>query len=129
MAQRLRLSAAEQRRLADLAPPWPLDPAANAKARRLALYRLGRNDEALTWFDRSIAVFTQPDGDYEASDDAVREARAEGLAHKGEVLWKLGRADEAHDCFKQGLAISPQNDVLKATLARLAVTLPTADAK
>ena len=94
-----------------------------------ALYRLGRNDEALTWFDRSIAVFAQPGADYEASDEAVREARAEGLAHKGEVLWKLGRADEAQDCFKQGLAISPQNDVLKATLARLAVTLPTADAK
>lgn len=94
-----------------------------------ALYRLGRNDEALTWFDRSIAVFAQPDGNYDASDEAVREARAEGLAHKGEVLWKLGRIDEAQDCFKQGLAISPQNDVLKATLARLAVTVPTADAK
>ncbi|MGN5352715.1 tetratricopeptide repeat protein [Ralstonia sp. L16] len=106
----------------------PNDPFA-LDSKGWALYRLGRNDEALTWFDRSIAVFTQRDGDYEASDDAVREARAEGLAHKGEVLWKLGRADEAQDCFKQGLAISPQNDVLKATLARLAVTLPTADAK
>jgi len=94
-----------------------------------ALYRLGRNDEALTWFDRSIAVFTQPGGDYEATDDAVREARAEGLAHKGEVLWKLGRTDEALDSFRQGLAILPQSDVLKATLARLAVTLPTAGAQ
>jgi len=94
-----------------------------------ALYRLGRNEEALTWFDRSIAVFAQPDGTYEASEDAVREARAEGLAHKGEVLWKLGRTDEAQACFKQGLIISPQSDVLKATLARLAVTLPTANAQ
>lgn len=47
----------------------------------------------------------------------------------GEVRWKLGRVDEAQDCFKQGLAISPQTDVLKATLAPLVVTLPTADAK
>ncbi|WP_439890226.1 tetratricopeptide repeat protein [Ralstonia sp. 25C] len=94
-----------------------------------ALYRLGLNDEALTWFDRSIAVFAKPDGTYEASEDAVREARAEGLAHKGEVLWKLGRTDEAQASFKQGLVISPQNDVLMATLARLAVTLPSANAQ
>jgi poly(A) polymerase len=56
MAQRLRLSAAEQRRLADLAPPWPLDPAANAKARRLALYRLGRERY------RDLALLLAADG-------------------------------------------------------------------
>jgi Tfp pilus assembly protein PilF len=94
-----------------------------------ALYRLGRNDEALTWLDRSIAAFMQRDGDNEASDEAVREARAVGLAHKGEVLWMLGREDEARDCFRQGLAMSPQNDVLTATLARLAMTMPAADTK
>lgn len=94
-----------------------------------ALYRLGRNEEALTWFDRSIAIFNQPDGSYGVSDDVVRDARAEGLAHKGEVLWKLGRTDEAQEAFKQGLAILPTSEALKATLARLAVTLPTATAQ
>ena len=41
MAERLRLSNAERDRLAGLAPPWPLDPAGDAKAQRLALFRLG----------------------------------------------------------------------------------------
>jgi poly(A) polymerase len=41
MAQRLRLSTAQQRRLAGLAQPWPLDPVGDARAPRLALYRLG----------------------------------------------------------------------------------------
>ncbi|MGM3275497.1 tetratricopeptide repeat protein [Ralstonia sp. 24A2] len=94
-----------------------------------ALHRLSRNEEALTWFDRSIAIFDQPDGSYGVSDDVVRDARAEGLAHKGEVLWKLGRTDEAQEAFKRGLAISPKSEALKATLARLAVTLPTPTAQ
>jgi poly(A) polymerase len=42
LAERLHLSSAEQRRLADLALPWPLDPAGDAQAQRLTLYRLGR---------------------------------------------------------------------------------------
>jgi len=41
MAERLRLPAAEKKRLAALAPPWPLDPTADARAQRLALYRCG----------------------------------------------------------------------------------------
>jgi len=41
VAARLRLSTAETRRLAGLAPPWLLDPQADPKAWRLALYRLG----------------------------------------------------------------------------------------
>jgi poly(A) polymerase len=42
VAERLRLSTAEKKRLAGLAAPWPLDPAADAKAQRLALYRSGQ---------------------------------------------------------------------------------------
>jgi poly(A) polymerase len=41
-AEGLRLSAAEKKRLAGLALPWPLDPAADTKAQRLALYRVGQ---------------------------------------------------------------------------------------
>ena len=39
---RLRLSNAEQQRLAGLVKPWLLVPDADAKAQRLSLYRLGR---------------------------------------------------------------------------------------
>jgi len=41
VAARLRLSTAEAKRLAGLAAPRPLDPQADPKAWRLALYRLG----------------------------------------------------------------------------------------
>lgn len=41
MAERLRLSNDERDRLIGLAPPWPLDPAANQRTQRRALYRLG----------------------------------------------------------------------------------------
>ena len=42
LAERLRLSNAMRDRLVGLAPPWPLDPAADAQEQRRALYRLGR---------------------------------------------------------------------------------------
>ncbi|MPV57461.1 hypothetical protein CFB46_31080 [Burkholderia sp. HI2761] len=80
-----------------------------------ALYRLGRNDEALAWFDRSIAIFAKDD------DGDAREARATGLAHKGEVLWKLGRQDEARDAFAQAGKIQPKNAALAETLKRLMI--------
>ena len=82
-----------------------------------ALYRVGRHDEALMWFDRSIATFAA-DGD-EAS--AAREAHATALAHKGEVLWKLGRQDEARDAFAQAGKIQPESTELAQTLKRLMI--------
>jgi poly(A) polymerase len=41
MAERLRLSNAQRDRLVGLAQPWPIDPAGDARAQRLAIYRLG----------------------------------------------------------------------------------------
>jgi poly(A) polymerase len=41
IAERLRLSNAERERLAGLARPWPLNPAADARAQRRAVYDLG----------------------------------------------------------------------------------------
>jgi poly(A) polymerase len=41
LAVRLHLSRGERDRLAGLAPPWSLDPAADIRAQRRALYRLG----------------------------------------------------------------------------------------
>lgn len=82
-----------------------------------ALHRLGRDDEALTWFDRSIAILAK-EGD---ADKDVREAHATGLTHKGEALWKLGRADDARDAFAQARKIQPDNADLEETLKRLNV--------
>jgi poly(A) polymerase len=41
LAERLRFSNGDRDRLGGLAPPWPLDPAADLTAQRVALYRLG----------------------------------------------------------------------------------------
>src|SRR5207248_3215201 len=41
LADRLRFSNEQRDRLAGLARPWPLDPAGDARAQRLALYWLG----------------------------------------------------------------------------------------
>lgn len=41
LGERLRFSNRWRERLAGLAPPWPLDPAADARTQRRALYRLG----------------------------------------------------------------------------------------
>src|SRR5437016_9398285 len=43
LAERLHLSNEQRDRLVGLAPPWPIDPGGDARARRLALYRLGAN--------------------------------------------------------------------------------------
>ncbi|WP_254605353.1 tetratricopeptide repeat protein [Burkholderia contaminans] len=90
-----------------------------------ALYRLGRNDDALTWFDRSIAIFAK-DGDI---DKDAREAYASGLTHKGEVLWKLARRDEAREAFAQARQVQPENADLAETLKRLAIPLGQDGAK
>jgi poly(A) polymerase len=56
LAERLRLSNAERKRLAGLAAPWPLDPAGDAKALRMALYRLDRERY------RDLALLLAADG-------------------------------------------------------------------
>jgi poly(A) polymerase len=43
LAERLRLSSKDRKRLADLVKPWPFDGTADTKAQRLALYRIGRD--------------------------------------------------------------------------------------
>lgn len=42
LAERLRLPAAWRKRLVGLARPWPIDPHADERAQRLAIYRLGQ---------------------------------------------------------------------------------------
>jgi tetratricopeptide (TPR) repeat protein len=44
---------------------------------------------------------------------------AEIAAHLGEVLWSLGRQDQARGVWKDGLAQNPDNDTLLDTIKRL----------
>ena len=44
-------------------------------------------------------------------------------AHLGEVLWTMGRTDQAQGVWRDGLARSPDNETLRDTLKRLKVKL------
>ena len=66
------------------------------------LYRLGRNEEALTELRRAYAL----------------QKDAEIAAHVGEVLWVMGRRDEARRYFDEAREIDPDNRALKRALEK-----------
>jgi Flp pilus assembly protein TadD len=66
-------------------------------------FRLGNNDEALRLLQKAYA--TRPD--------------AEIAAHLGEVLWAMGRQDEARRIWAEGRNRDAGNEVLRETLVRL----------
>lgn len=70
-------------------------------------YRLGRRDEALKLLRQSMAA----------------RPHAEVASHLGEVLWISGQRDEALRIWRDGRAREADNEVLRATLARLKVKL------
>ena len=71
------------------------------------LFRLGEHEQAIEVLQRAWAS----------------RSDAEIAAHLGEVLWTVGRQDEAKQTWAQGLALSPDNDTLRSTLRRLGVRL------
>ena len=70
-------------------------------------YRLGNKDEAARLLRQAYAA--RPD--------------TEIGAHLGEVLWALGRRDEARQVWRESKGRDAANDVLRETLARLRVDL------
>ncbi len=68
------------------------------------LFRLGQNAEALGYLQRA----------YDARPDA------EIAAHLGEVLWVLGRQDDARKVWADALRVQPKNEVLQGTIKRFA---------
>ena len=56
-------------------------------------------------------------GAYKARPDA------EIAAHLGEVMWAMGRREQALTVWREGLTLSPDNDTLRDTLKRLRVKL------
>ena len=47
-------------------------------------------------------------------------------AHYGEYLWAIGEQDEAWKIWKQGLKQRPDSSIIKRTLERLNLELPSA---
>lgn len=68
-------------------------------------FRSGNNEEALRIL--SDAFRSRPD--------------AEIAAHLGEVMWAMGKHQEAIDVWKEGAVINPKNETLLETLKRLSV--------
>lgn len=67
-----------------------------------ALFRLGRNAEALEWLERAWTRSRDP----------------EVAAHLGEVLWASGRRDEARDLWRRAREDAPDNRSLQRTMER-----------
>ena len=66
--------------------------------------------------------------DYERALETLQRAysmrpEAEIAAHLGEVLWAMGRADEARRLWREARGREPDNSTLRETLARLNVAL------
>ena len=70
-------------------------------------YRTGKTEDAIKLLQQALAA--RPD--------------AEIAAHLGEILWASGQQDEARKVFKEALTRDPGNEVIKAVLARLHVSL------
>jgi len=68
-----------------------------------ALYRLNRNDEALSYLEKAMESFPNH----------------EVAAHLGEVLWISGKQKEARKAWKQGLKDDPDSVIIRETMQRL----------
>jgi tetratricopeptide (TPR) repeat protein len=66
-------------------------------------YKLGRYEDALGNLRRAFAVF--PD--------------AEVASHLGEVLWQMGREDEATQVWEDALETQPDSELIKEAIERL----------
>lgn len=66
-------------------------------------YHLGDREQALEYLRRAYGMFPDP----------------EVAAHLGEVLWSMGRADEALDIWKTALSESPEHEIVLETMQRL----------
>lgn len=67
------------------------------------LFRMGRHEEALLRLQRAYALYP---------NDEV-------AAHLGEVLWTLGRKNEADKVWREGLKATPDSEALRQTRERL----------
>lgn len=65
-------------------------------------YKLGNLELALDYLERALSL------DYDA----------EIVAHLGEVLWALGRHDEARETWRQGLEKNPDSEIIRLTRER-----------
>lgn len=79
------------------------DSAAILDSKGWVLFRLGRSEEAVPYLEQALALQHDP----------------EIAAHLGEVLWRLGRVDEAREVWLAALVEFPDSGILRDTMNRL----------
>lgn len=67
-------------------------------------YRLGNIQGAREWLEKAYAAYPDP----------------EVAAHLGEVLWQAGSEKRALEIWQKALQAAPENEIVRATLKRLA---------
>ena len=70
-------------------------------------FKQGDNEQAVTYLKQAYDI----------------EPQAEIAAHLGEVLWAMGRTDEARDVWRKGSELDGSNPVLRQTMQRFGVAL------
>jgi len=93
----------EARTLIEKAHELAPDDAAILDSMGWIAFRQGRLEDAAAYLKRAFDKFQ--DGEI--------------AAHLGEVLWALGRKDEARGIWQAQLKAQPDSDILKKTMARL----------
>lgn len=79
-----------------------------------ALYQQGRWGQALQMIEKSVRLMAS------SSDPAQLQARIEGMAHYGELLWETGDRQEAVEVWREAWLLDDytENEVLFNTLSR-----------
>ncbi len=85
-------------------------------------------DPANAYILDSVGWYLYRTGDYEAALEYLQRSyeqlpTADVAAHVGEVLWTMGRKDEALNTWRAGYGKDPANETLVKTLKRLGVRL------
>lgn len=81
------------------------DDAAILDSMGWALYRMGRQEEAILRLKKSFAL----------------DPNDEVAAHLGEVLWSVGKHSEADAIWQQGLQLKPGSELITTTRKRLQI--------
>ncbi len=100
----------------------PQDPALLG-SRAWGLFRLGRNEQALQWFERAVAAF----GSEAPKTDEEVNARSIVLTRMADMLWQLGRKEEARRIFRQAGNLAANDPTLSDTLSRSGIDLNSED--
>ena len=77
--------------------------------------------DSLGWVEFRLGNRTQALGILQAA--FAKRPDAEIAAHLGEILWTMGRKDEAMAIFREGHRLNAENDTLQETLKRLQIAL------